>query len=69
MLVLSRQREQTIMIGDNIEITVVDIKGDKVRIGITAPKDVSVHRREVYDSIRREEERATQQHPKGDIVA
>jgi cytosine deaminase len=54
MLVLSRQRDQTIMIGDDIEITVVDIRGDKVRLGITAPRDVSVHRKEVYEAIRRE---------------
>ena len=54
MLVLSRHRDETIMIGDNIEITVVDIKGDKVRIGITAPREVQVHRKEVYDAIKRE---------------
>ncbi len=54
MLVLSRQRDQTIMIGDNIEITVVDIRGDKVRLGITAPGEISVHRKEVYEAIKRE---------------
>lgn len=54
MLVLSRQRDETIMIGDDIEITVVDIRGDKVRLGITAPTHVSVHRKEVYDAIQRE---------------
>jgi carbon storage regulator len=53
MLVLSRKREQTIMIGDDIEIKVVEIRGDKVKLGITAPKNVSVHRREVYDRIQR----------------
>ncbi len=58
MLVLSRQRDETIMIGDNIEITVVDIRGDKIRLGIDAPTDVAVHRKEVYESIRRENERA-----------
>lgn len=52
MLVLSRQRDQTIMIGDEIEITVVDIRGDKVRLGIGAPRSVQVHRKEVYDAIR-----------------
>jgi carbon storage regulator CsrA len=51
MLVLSRSRGQTIIIGDDIEISVVDIRGDKVRLGITAPRSVSVHRKEVYDSI------------------
>ncbi len=54
MLVLSRQRDQTIMIGDDIEITVVDIRGDKVRLGINAPHDVPVHRKEVYEAITRE---------------
>ena len=54
MLVLSRQKEQTIMIGDNIEITVVDIRGDKVRLGIAAPSEIPVHRKEVYDAIQRE---------------
>lgn len=59
MLVLSRQRDETIMIGDNIQVTVVDIWGDKVRLGITAPKDISVHRKEVWDTIKREGKSAT----------
>lgn len=54
MLVLSRQRDESIMIGDDIEITVVDVRGDKVRLGITAPREVPVHRREIYDTIQRE---------------
>ena len=58
MLVLSRQRDQVIMIGDDIEVVVVDIRGDKVRLGITAPKSISVHRKEVYDQIKRENEAA-----------
>jgi carbon storage regulator len=58
MLVLSRQRDETIMIGDDIELTVVDIRGDKVRIGIKAPADVPVHRKEVYEAIKRENEQA-----------
>ncbi|MFM9958094.1 MAG: carbon storage regulator CsrA [Phycisphaerales bacterium] len=58
MLVLSRQRDETIMIGDDIEITVVDIRGDKVRLGINAPSRVAVHRKEVYEAIRRENEQA-----------
>lgn len=53
MLVLSRSREQTIMIGDAIEVKVVEIRGKHVKLGITAPRNVSVHRREVYDSIHR----------------
>ncbi|MGI9013349.1 MAG: carbon storage regulator CsrA [Phycisphaerales bacterium] len=59
MLVLSRQRDETIMIGDHIELTVVDIRGDKVRIGIKAPSDVPVHRKEIYDAIRSENEQAS----------
>jgi carbon storage regulator len=60
MLVLSRQRDETIMIGDEIEITVVDIRGDKVRLGITAPTRIAVHRKEVYEAIRRENEQAAE---------
>jgi carbon storage regulator len=60
MLVLSRQRDETIMIGDDIEVTVVDIRGDKVRLGITAPKEISVHRKEVYEAIKRENREAAQ---------
>ena len=58
MLVLSRQRDETIMIGDDIEITIVDIRGDKVRLGITAPATVPVHRKEVYEAIQRENREA-----------
>lgn len=54
MLVLSRQRDESIIIGDNIVITIVDIRGDKVRLGIQAPKEIPVHRQEVYDAIKRE---------------
>ena len=57
MLVLSRQRDESIIIGDNIVITIVDIRGDKVRLGIEAPKEVPVHRQEVYDAIQRENNR------------
>jgi carbon storage regulator len=63
MLVLSRQRDETIMIGDDIEVTVVDIRGDKVRLGINAPKEISVHRKEVYEAIRRENRAAAQVKP------
>jgi len=54
MLVLSRQKGESIMINDNIEIVIVDVHGDKVRLGITAPRNISVHRKEVYDMIQRE---------------
>ena len=53
MLVLSRKRDETIVINDNIQITIVAIKGDKVRVGIEAPIEVSVHRKEVYEAIKR----------------
>jgi len=52
MLVLSRYRDESIFIGDDVVITVVDIRGDRVRIGVQAPSDVSVHRQEVYDAIK-----------------
>jgi len=58
VLVLSRQRDETIMIGDDIELTVVDIRGDKVRLGIKAPPHIAVHRKEVYDAIKQENEEA-----------
>lgn len=54
MLVLSRKKNQSIRIGDDITITINEIRGDKVRIGIEAPKDVIVHREEIYEAIRRE---------------
>ncbi len=54
MLVLSRQKDESIIIGDDIEITIVDVRGDKVRLGINAPKHISVHRKEIYDAIQRE---------------
>ena len=54
MLVLSRQIDESIMIGDNVEITIVDIRGGKVRLGITAPSEIPVHRKEVYETIKRE---------------
>ncbi len=63
MLVLSRQRDQTIMIGDDVEITVVDIRGDKVRLGINAPTEIPVHRKEVYEAIKRENRAAANVKP------
>ena len=60
MLVLSRQRDESIIIGDNIVITIVDIRGDKVRLGIQAPVEIPVHRQEVYDAIQRENRQAAQ---------
>ena len=54
MLVLSRQRDESIMIGDKVVITIVDIRGDKVRLGIQAPEEIPVHRQEVYEAIKRD---------------
>ena len=56
MLVLSRKKNESIIINDNITIVVVEIRGDKVRLGIEAPKEVPVHRNEVYEAIRRSEQ-------------
>ena len=54
MLVLSRQKDESIIIGDDVEITIVDVRGDKVRLGINAPRNISVHRKEIYEAIQRE---------------
>src|SRR5207245_2355182 len=66
MLVLARQRGESIVIGDDIEVTVVDIRGDKVRLGIKAPRTTTVHRKEIYDTIK-EENRKTAHLQPGDI--
>ena len=70
MLVLSRQRDETIMIGDDVEITIVDIRGDKVRLGINAPRHIQVHRKEVYEAIKRENQQASNLTPRdvSDII-
>jgi carbon storage regulator len=64
MLVLSRQRDESIIIGEDIVVTIVDIRGDKVRLGIDAPTEIPVHRREVYEAIKRENLRAGQLDPR-----
>ena len=63
MLVLSRHRDESIMIGDDVVVTIVDIRGDKVRLGIDAPQAIPVHRQEVYDAIQRENQKAAQVDP------
>ena len=55
MLVLSRKKDEKIMIGDDISLMVIEIRGDKVRLGIDAPKHVAVHREEVFEAIKREQ--------------
>lgn len=59
MLVLSRHRDESIIIGDDVIVAVIDIRGDKVRLGIEAPKTTTVHRMEVYEAIQRENRRRT----------
>jgi len=63
MLVLSRHRDESIMIGDNVMITIVDIRGDNVRLGIDAPHEIPVHRQEVYEAIKRENQKASKVDP------
>ena len=68
MLVLSRKKNESIVINDDIAIVVVEIRGDKVRLGVEAPKEEPVHRREVYDAIKRaeQEEKSGQSAPQGE---
>lgn len=63
MLVLTRERDEEIVIGDGVIVKVVDIRGDKVRLGIIAPTEISVHRREVYDEIQREKAKQADSQP------
>jgi len=67
LLVLSRKKSESIVIGDNVLITVVEIRQDRVRLGIDAPKSVTVHRREVYDKIKRSE--GLEKTPQGDSAS
>ncbi|GMV36424.1 MAG: hypothetical protein AMXMBFR61_09320 [Fimbriimonadales bacterium] len=63
MLVLTRKVHQSIMIGDNVEVVVLEVRGEQVRIGIRAPKDVPVHRKEIYEQIQAENVAASQTSP------
>lgn len=60
MLILSRKKSEGIMIGDDVEVMIVEIQGDRVRLGITADKVVPVHRREVYDAVQRDKQEPTE---------
>ncbi|HBF37275.1 MAG TPA: carbon storage regulator [Firmicutes bacterium] len=63
MLVLTRKLNESIMVGDDVKITIVDVKGDQVKLGITAPRQVAVHREEVYREIQKENQLATSGKP------
>jgi len=67
MLVLTRKRDQSIIINENIEITVLDIQGDQVRIGINAPREVSIHRKEIFVQISEENRKAASASVKVDL--
>ena len=54
MLVLSRRKDRSIMIGEDVEIKILDIRGNRVRLGITAPRSISIHRREIYEAIQQQ---------------
>ncbi len=69
MLVLTRRLNQSIKIGDDIEIMVIEVRGDQVRLGVTAPRDISVHRKEVYLQIQQENQNAARQSANADTVA
>jgi len=63
MLILTRRVGETLMIGDQVSVTVLGVKGNQVRIGVNAPRNVSVHREEIYDRIQREHDVATLREP------
>lgn len=63
MLVLSRKKNESIVIDDNIVVTVVEVRGDKVRLGIQAPKEVPIHRSEIHEAIRNEQQAVEQNSP------
>jgi len=60
MLILTRRIGETIMVGDEVMVTVLGVKGNQVRVGVTAPKEVAVHREEIYERIQREKLNATE---------
>jgi carbon storage regulator len=69
MLILTRRVGETVMIGEDVTVTVLGVKGNQVRIGVNAPKDIAVHREEIFDRIKREEVADHSQHSSGAEVA
>jgi len=65
MLILTRRIGETLMIGEEVTVTVLGVKGNQVRIGVNAPKDVAVHREEIFERIKREEQGGASSHPDG----
>lgn len=68
MLILTRRVGETVMIGDDVTITVLGVKGNQVRVGINAPKSVAVHREEIYERIKREQQADLAEKPKADYA-
>lgn len=66
MLILTRRVGETLMIGDEVSVTVLGVKGNQVRIGVNAPKEVTVHREEIYERIRKEKSQGEAEHLNGE---
>ena len=68
MLILTRRVGETVMIGNEVTVTVLGVKGNQVRIGVNAPKDVAVHREEIYERIKREQDQDVRSAPSAKMV-